>query len=601
MSTDTISWVGQTLGGGRYKVTGKLGEGGMGFVYKAHDANLDTDVVIKVPRGGLEEASLFVARFGREIKALVQLQHPHIVRVMDYGQHEGLPFAVIQYLPGGSLHDRRPIGADGLPVPILWNELGGWLIDIAEALDFIHRQGYVHRDLKPANILFDAYGNVFLGDFGIAKVLGSADNPNPSAAMTAQGMIVGTPEYMAPELVMGQSYDGRVDQYALAVLLYELLAGRRPFSGPTPWAVLVQHKTTEAPVLNEKFPFVPKAVAAAIKRAMAKDPAQRYADCGTFARAVLSASPVADTPGGSPRPAAQTGGPGPGAAAPTDPASLRVTCPACMKVFRVKQNLQGKKVRCPNCKAIAIVPFQITAEPGDLSNALVPTAKAVETPPMLQPVPADLPPPRGLDDILLWPFLGTLIGANFLAMFLPLLVQQFTVVAMSPERIGWVMLTGGILGMLLGVLGVSFYRWPGNLLRMAMCLLGLALPMLLLYPDVLNTNFTRLGERANLGKLALLGFEALLILITIYGWVRVVILWKRRPPEGETSVWTGNQRLQVWLGGLASVMVLLIGGVMALQLGESFREAAPRSAALKWFQETLTRWSQPAKADKVTR
>lgn len=582
MTTDTINWVGQTLGGGRYKVAAKLGEGGMGYVYKAHDGNLDTEVVIKVPRGGQEDASKFVARFGREIKALVHLQHPHIVRVMDFGQHEGLPFAVIQHLPGGSLHDRRPMGADQQPVPILWNELGSWLIDVAEALDFIHRQGYVHRDLKPANILFDGHGNVFLSDFGIAKVLGSDETGSPSNNMTAQGMIVGTPEYMAPELVMGQPYDGRVDQYALGVLLYELLAGQRPFTGPTPWAVLVQHKTTEAPVLCEKFPFVPKAVSAAIQRALTKDPQQRFTDCAAFARAVLNPALIADTGGGS---AKATSGPGAGPAVATEPGSLRVTCPACMKVFRVKPNLQGKKVRCPTCHAVSIVPAQLAppATPSPLADTPAPAATPVAAPPLLERAPDEnLPLLRGFTDLFLWPALGTLLGANFLAMILPVFAQAFTTIAIGPDQLRWIMIAGGVLGMLLGIVAVSASGVGGNLFRLLVCVLGLALPVLLLYPDILAIKLT---EQASV---ALLVLEALTLVVTFSCWIRLFILWKRQPLPGETSVLVGSQRLQAWLFGLGAVMVLIIVGVMALGLHEPLREAAQKSAGLKWLGDALT-------------
>src|SRR5262245_28059550 len=155
MTTETGDWVGRLLDR-RYQVTAKLGEGGMGFVYRARDGRLDCDVVIKAPRAALLEDAGFRQRFRDEVSALVQLAHPHVVKISDFGQHDAVPFAVMQYLPGGSLDDRRPRHRDGRPRPVAPRALAGWLLPVAEALDFIHRRGYVHRDIKPANILFDA-------------------------------------------------------------------------------------------------------------------------------------------------------------------------------------------------------------------------------------------------------------------------------------------------------------------------------------------------------------------------------------------------------------------------------------------------------------
>jgi serine/threonine protein kinase len=174
MVVDTLTRVGKTLAGGRYRVAALLGEGGMGSVFRAHDAHLNAEVVIKVPKPGLLADPNFAPRFGREVRSLVRLAHAHVVRILDVGEHEGLPFAVMQFLAGGSLRQRLE-GSSGAGTAAALADLASWLPDVANALDYIHSQGYVHRDVKPDNILFDGIGHVCLGDFGIAKALAGAE------------------------------------------------------------------------------------------------------------------------------------------------------------------------------------------------------------------------------------------------------------------------------------------------------------------------------------------------------------------------------------------------------------------------------------------
>ena len=285
MTTTTASWVGLELAGGRYRVTAKLGEGGMSCVYRARDRSLDTDVVIKVPRPALLSDAAFAGRFTREVRSLVRLVHPHIVRVYDVGEHEGIPFAVMQYLSGGSLRDRQV--AARTPTPLLGERGRGegrppcrptsWarrLDDVAEALDFIHKQGYIHRDVKPDNILFDGYGNAYLSDFGVAKVV--ADNrPVAQRTVLTGGYIFGTPHYTAPEALLGHPYDGRVDQYALAVMVYELLSGTYPFEGATPAAMLIQQTSQLPKLLDEIVPRFPRPAAVAVQQGLSIDPEKR--------------------------------------------------------------------------------------------------------------------------------------------------------------------------------------------------------------------------------------------------------------------------------------------------------------------------------------
>lgn len=384
MALETTGWVGQTVAGGRYDVTAKLGEGGMGFVYRARDANLECDVVIKVPRREMIEDAHFASRFRREVRSLVRLAHPGVVKVLDVGEHDGVPYAVLQYLPGGNLRDLHE-EAEQLPLAQRLAGLSGWLPGIAAALDFIHAQGYVHRDVKPENILFDAARNPYLGDFGIAKVLADARPEAERTVQTLTGMILGTPRYMAPELALGQPFDGRADQYALAVAVYEQVAGRPPFDGQTAAAVLVQQATQTPQPLDAAVPGVPASLAAAVQRALAKDPGERFPDCSTFARAVLEAA------GG--RPASEPAVPAPAPPGPplapttvatagdtredvtAEPVPETVQCPVCHKRYRLPPERRGKRVRCPACTTTftpAVPPEAAAAPPAAPAPASAP-------------------------------------------------------------------------------------------------------------------------------------------------------------------------------------------------------------------------------------
>jgi LSD1 subclass zinc finger protein len=359
MSTTTTTWEGQALAGGRYRVIAKLGEGGMGFVYRARDANLDTEVVIKVPRRAMLDDPEFAGRFAREIRSLVQLAHPHIVKIHDVGEHEGLPFAVMAYLSGGSLRDRQPRGPKKQPLPLPPARLAEWLEAVAGTLDFIHQRGYVHRDVKPENILFDAHGHPYLSDFGIAKVLADQQQPTSrQTVLTGSGMVLGTPQYMAPELILGQPFDGRVDQYALAVMVYELLSGRFPFDGPNPTAIFVQQTTQEPAPLNTLLAGISPALAAAVKKGLAKELGQRHASCAAFARAVLHAP--AATASATPAPASARTSTVAAVAPRLEPTPA--TCPSCRKSFKIPAGAEGRNLRCPSCHAVFRAPMATPAQ-----------------------------------------------------------------------------------------------------------------------------------------------------------------------------------------------------------------------------------------------
>ncbi|MBA4015597.1 MAG: hypothetical protein C0483_00265 [Pirellula sp.] len=287
MATDAPGpWEGLTISGGRYERLTTIGVGGMGYVYRAVDRNLKTDVVIKAPRASLVEFSELADRFEQEVGALVRLSFPHIVPIIDIGRHAGVSFAVMRYLPGGNLRTRAMTGEGGRQAPMPWQSLRYWLPSIAKALDFVHRSQFVHRDVKPRNILFDEHGQAYLSDFGIIKGIGLMAT-GESRYRTADGINVGTVDYMAPEILKNQPFDGRADQYSLALTVYEFVAGRLPFSDDSVAVVINGHLNTVPQPLSVLVPDVPASISAAVSKALLKDPAERFRDCGDFARAVL--------------------------------------------------------------------------------------------------------------------------------------------------------------------------------------------------------------------------------------------------------------------------------------------------------------------------
>ncbi len=269
--------IGQSLG--RYHILEQLGEGGMATVYKAYDTRLETDVAVKVirtenlPQSGVEKA---LKRFEREAKALAKLTHPNIVPIIDYGEQEGSPYLVMKYLPGGTL--KQVLKGQ----PMSWEKAAILLIPIARALDYAHRQGMIHRDVKPSNILITADGEPMLTDFGIAKIVDEANTVD----LTGTNVTIGTPEYMAPEQVVSKTVDLRADIYALGVILYEMVTGRRPFQADTPFAVLLKHASEPLPRPRQFVPDLPEEVEKVLFKALAKQPEDRYQSMGEFAAAL---------------------------------------------------------------------------------------------------------------------------------------------------------------------------------------------------------------------------------------------------------------------------------------------------------------------------
>ena len=224
--------IGQMLG--PYRVLEKLGEGGMGEVYKARDTRLDRTVAIKVLPTQVTADPDRRARFEREAKTIAGLTHPHICTLYDVGEQDGVTFLVMEHIVGETLAARLSKGA----LPLVQSLTIA--TEIAEALSAAHRQGVIHRDLKPANVMLTKAGAKLL-DFGLAKLTGhgeqpaaaytSSGTPTEAATLTGQGVIVGTLQYMAPEQLEGRALDARTDLWALGAILYEMLTGKRAFEG----------------------------------------------------------------------------------------------------------------------------------------------------------------------------------------------------------------------------------------------------------------------------------------------------------------------------------------------------------------------------------
>jgi len=258
---------------GRYHVVEALGEGGMATVYKGYDNRLKRDVAIKVILRGYERRDIFSKRFEREAMAVAQLTHPNIVQVIDYGDQDGLPYLVMEYIPGGTLKDRM-----GEPIPYI--QAAKMLAPIARALDYAHKENIVHRDVKPANILITKTDDLMLSDFGIAKSLGA----DQLTDLTGSGVGIGTPAYMAPEQGLGKGTDFRIDIYSLGVVFYEMITGRPPYEADTPIAVMLKHISAPLPRPRQFVPDIPEKVEQTLFKALSKDPNHRYQTMEEFAQ-----------------------------------------------------------------------------------------------------------------------------------------------------------------------------------------------------------------------------------------------------------------------------------------------------------------------------
>jgi predicted Ser/Thr protein kinase len=268
---------------GQYRILGPIGAGGMATVYRAFQPSLTRDVALKLMAPHLSAEPRFQARFRREARVLARLEHPNIVPIFDFGEEGGQAFIVYRYIPGGTLADL------GAPLPL--SEVVRLLEPVATALDFAHGRGVIHRDIKPSNILLTGDRTPIVGDFGLAHLLDDEPAPGMAAGpLTQAGMRIGTPSYMAPEQVRGDPIDRAIDQYSLAVVAYELLTGRLPFSGDTPYATMLKHVHESPPPPSNVNSAVGPATERALLRALDKAPRRRFASCGEFIRALAASA-----------------------------------------------------------------------------------------------------------------------------------------------------------------------------------------------------------------------------------------------------------------------------------------------------------------------
>ena len=277
---------GQSIG--RYHILEQLGEGGMATVYKAYDTRLERNVAVKVLRTDQfvpAQLQMVLQRFEREAKSLAKLSNPNIVNILDFGEHEGMPYLVMEYLPGGTLKQKL-----GQVIP--WQQAIRTLLPVAHGLAYAHQHGVIHRDVKPANILLSESDAPVLTDFGIAKLLEGTDGHT----LTGSGVGIGTPEYMAPEQGIGAStIDNRADIYSLGIVLYEMVAGRKPYIADTPMAVVLKQMTDPLPRPTEFVPDLPEGVEHILLKALAKEPENRYPEMNSMIAAMENVLAKAQT------------------------------------------------------------------------------------------------------------------------------------------------------------------------------------------------------------------------------------------------------------------------------------------------------------------
>jgi uncharacterized RDD family membrane protein YckC len=280
---------------GHFRIIRLLGKGGMGAVYLARDLSLERDVALKVIAAGLLGPEEDVGeRFVREARSQARLSHPNVVQIYFIGEQGALRFFAMEYVAGATLEEL--LAARGT---MPWQDVLDLLLGVARALQAAHAQGLVHRDLKPSNLMLARGaqpGDVKVADFGLVKWLDADAGQNPN--LTAKGIVLGTPRYMAPEQGLGEPTDHRADFYALGATAYHLLSGRPPFEAPTPMALVAKHITATPPPLSTCGGYVPPGLVHVITRLLAKKPADRFQTHAELLEALEGARAAALAPAG---------------------------------------------------------------------------------------------------------------------------------------------------------------------------------------------------------------------------------------------------------------------------------------------------------------
>src|ERR1700681_2565334 len=270
---------------GPYEILSAIGAGGMGEVYRAKDTRLDRVVAIKVLPPHLADSSELRERFEREARTIASVNHPHICTLFDIGHQDGIDYLVMEYLEGETLAQRLLKGS--LPL----EQVLQFAIEIADALDKAHRKGVTHRDLKPGNIMLTKSGTKLL-DFGLAKLkqeVAPANTrlsqlPTVNEPLTAQGTIVGTLQYMAPEQLEGKGVDARTDIFAFGAVVYEMATGKRAFEGKSQASVISAIMSSDPPPISTLQPMTPPALDRVVKTCLAKEPDDRWQSASDLRR-----------------------------------------------------------------------------------------------------------------------------------------------------------------------------------------------------------------------------------------------------------------------------------------------------------------------------
>ncbi|NCP86988.1 MAG: hypothetical protein CO094_11490 [Anaerolineae bacterium CG_4_9_14_3_um_filter_57_17] len=256
---------------GPYRILEQLGQGGMATVYKAYHASLDRYVAIKVLHQAFLEDPSFLARFQREARLVARLEHPNIVPIYDYAEHEGQPYLVMKYIDGETLKARLQRGR------LTPDELERIIDQVGAGLAYAHKQGILHRDIKPSNVILASDGNIYLADFGLARIAQAGESTLTS------DMVLGTPQYISPEQALGKKdLDEGTDIYSFGVMLYEMTTGRVPFSADTPFSVIHDHIYTPLPLPTSINPNLSADVERVLLKSLSKEREDRYADVPAF-------------------------------------------------------------------------------------------------------------------------------------------------------------------------------------------------------------------------------------------------------------------------------------------------------------------------------